>query len=66
MEIFILRSIAIAIAICVLYAISDEVHQLFVLGRCGQVRDVILDGFGSMVGIGIYNMFIGLWNIRKT
>ena len=37
------RQITIAIGICVLYAISDEVHQLFVPGRSGQLRDVLLD-----------------------
>ena len=33
---------------------SDELHQLFVLGRGGQVEDVVLDGFGALVGIGVY------------
>lgn len=34
-----------------LYAISDEIHQLFVSGRSGQVRDVIIDTFGVTFGI---------------
>ena len=42
----------IALAICILYAISDEVHQLFILGRAGQVKDVIIDSVGAVVGIG--------------
>lgn len=29
----------------VLYAISDEIHQLLVPGRSGQVSDVLLDTF---------------------
>jgi VanZ family protein len=48
------RSLMIALGICVLYAISDEVHQLFVPGRGGQVRDVIIDSAGACVGIGVY------------
>ena len=36
-----LRSIFVALLICVLYAVSDEIHQLFVPGRGGQVTDVL-------------------------
>jgi VanZ family protein len=32
-----------------LYACSDEIHQLFVLGREGAVRDVIIDTCGGIV-----------------
>ncbi|MDG5789367.1 VanZ family protein [Evansella sp. AB-P1] len=48
------RSVGLALIICVLYAISDEVHQLFVPGRSGEVMDVVIDGLGSSVGIGIF------------
>jgi VanZ family protein len=48
------RSVLITLGICVLYAISDELHQLFVLGRGGQVKDVIIDSAGASVGIGVY------------
>ena len=48
------RGIGLALLICVLYAISDEAHQLFVPGRGGQVKDVILDSAGAIVGIAIY------------
>lgn len=37
--------------ICVLYAISDEIHQLFVPGRAGQVKDVMIDSSGAILGI---------------
>lgn len=33
-----------------IYAISDEFHQSFVLGRSGQVSDIILDTLGVAVG----------------
>ncbi|TQR10147.1 VanZ family protein [Psychrobacillus soli] len=48
------KGIGLALSICVLYAISDEVHQLFVPGRGAQVRDVFIDSAGAFVGIGIY------------
>jgi VanZ family protein len=40
-----------SILICFLYAVSDEVHQLFVVGRSGEIKDVILDTLGSILGI---------------
>lgn len=45
------KGIALALFICVLYAMSDEVHQLFVPGRSGQISDVILDSVGAITGI---------------
>ena len=41
----------LAFLICVIYAISDEIHQLFVPGRAGQIRDVLIDSAGSFLGI---------------
>lgn len=37
--------------IACLYAVSDEVHQLFVPGRDGAVKDVLLDSSGALVGV---------------
>lgn len=34
-----------------LYAASDEIHQLFVLGRSCELRDVIIDSTGAAIGI---------------
>ena len=36
---------------CICYAATDEFHQLFVPGRYGMVRDVILDSMGALTGI---------------
>ncbi|NLP51886.1 VanZ family protein [Bacillus sp. RO1] len=47
-------SMGVAFVITVLYAISDEVHQLFVPGRSGQMSDVLLDSIGALVGITLY------------
>jgi VanZ family protein len=51
------RVCVLALGICVLYAVSDEVHQLFVPGRGGQVRDVLIDSAGATVGLGLYQVF---------
>lgn len=52
------KSIILALLICILYAISDEAHQLFVPGRGGQLKDVIIDSAGAGVGIGVYLMIL--------
>lgn len=54
-----------AFLICAIYAISDEIHQLFVPGRSGQVRDVIIDSCGSLVGIAIVLILIKLLEIKR-
>jgi len=48
------RCVDMALGICVLFAISDEVHQLFVPGRGGQIKDVIIDSAGAAVGMLVY------------
>lgn len=58
-------TLAMAFGICVLYAISDEVHQLFVPGRGGQVKDILIDSSGAIVGIGLY-MIIAKTREGKT
>ena len=46
-----------SIIFCMLYAFTDEFHQLFVNGRSGQIIDVLIDSFGSMCGIYGYLLF---------
>ncbi|MBR0106169.1 MAG: VanZ family protein [Lachnospiraceae bacterium] len=33
------------------YAVTDEIHQIFVPGRSGQVKDVLLDAAGVLAGV---------------
>ncbi len=46
-----IKNIAVILTICILYAISDEVHQLFIEGRAGQVRDVLIDTAGAVAAM---------------
>lgn len=46
-----------------IYAATDEFHQLFVPGRSGQFRDVLLDSTGAAVGILILRRTGRLWQI---
>ncbi len=41
---------------CFLYAVSDEIHQLFVSGRSCQIKDIVIDSFGVISGILIINL----------
>ena len=36
---------------CIIYAIFDEIHQIYVPGRTGKLIDVIIDTLGSCMGI---------------
>ncbi len=58
------RGMALALLVCVLYAISDEVHQMFIPGRGPGIKDVLIDSAGAMVGIGIYMFVIKMLMIR--
>ncbi|MEK3885278.1 VanZ family protein [Paenibacillus sp. PL2-23] len=49
-----LRCAAVTLLLCVLFAVSDEVHQLFVIGRGAQVQDVLIDSAGAVIGMGLY------------
>lgn len=42
------RGMVLSVLICALYAISDEVHQIFVDGRGPQVKDVLIDSAGAI------------------
>lgn len=45
------KNILKAIIICFIYAISDEVHQLFIIGRSFQIKDILIDTLGSICGV---------------
>ena len=53
----------IAIIICILYATSDELHQILVPGRSCQLLDITIDSIGSLLGI--YLLFI-FFKIKKA
>lgn len=41
----------IAIIICIIYAISDEIHQIFIPGRSCQITDILIDSIGAITAI---------------
>ena len=40
-----------------IYACSDEIHQLFVPGRSGEITDVLIDTTGGILASFIYTVF---------
>ena len=40
-----------ALIFCICYSISDEIHQMFIPGRSGEIRDVLIDTSGALLGI---------------
>jgi VanZ family protein len=53
------RALALAALLSVLYAVSDEVHQLYVPGRNGSPWDVGIDACGVLVAV------VFLWMAQK-
>ncbi len=48
------RQFFLALALCALYAASDEFHQSFVKGREASVRDVLIDSSGAAFGLALF------------
>lgn len=44
------KNLMFAFLCAVFYAATDEVHQLFVEGRSGQLSDVLVDSAGILIG----------------
>ena len=49
-------SYLISIIFCIIYAISDEIHQFLIPGRACQIKDILIDSIGSITGIYLYKL----------
>lgn len=47
---------------CLFYAVTDEIHQIFVPGRTAKVSDVMIDFCGALTG---YALFYCISVLRK-
>lgn len=60
------KYIILAIIFCVLYATSDEIHQLFVDGRSCKIIDILIDTCGSSLAIlGFTSIYKLTTNLKK-
>lgn len=60
------RTVLLSIMFAFFYAIFDEIHQLFVPGRSGEVRDVFLDTIAASIGIGTYYLCNNIHYSRRN
>ena len=58
-------TVLVAVAISALYAMSDEIHQLFVVGRACRFVDVLIDTSGAIVGALILTVVIERLFLRR-
>lgn len=47
-----------AIGLSILYSCTDEFHQLFINGRSGSFRDVLIDAIGILLGTYLYKILV--------
>lgn len=55
----------ISVLICILYAISDELHQTMSIGRTPRVFDVLIDSLGAITMILVIEIFITIRHIIR-
>ncbi|KKQ31250.1 MAG: VanZ family protein [Candidatus Shapirobacteria bacterium GW2011_GWE1_38_10] len=53
------------IIIAYLYALSDEIHQTFVLGRSGRLKDTLFDLLGIFIGLLILRQLKKIRSINR-
>ena len=58
-----LKQLGLGFGMAVLFAATDEIHQLFIDGRSGEVRDVLIDGAGAGLGVVVYAVADKLWRL---
>ena len=51
------RCIIYTVIFVAIYACSDEIHQIFVSGRSGEIVDVLIDTTGGFIGTIIYKLY---------
>ena len=61
-----IKKLLLPILFSFLYAITDELHQVFVPGRSAQFRDVLIDTLGASFGAIITYLIIKLFTKIKT
>lgn len=51
------KVLLISVLLASLYAISDEIHQIYVPGRYCDIKDMALDIFGVIIGVIFIHLF---------
>lgn len=61
------KKVVISFLSAVIYAVTDEIHQLFVPGRACRITDMMIDSAGAAVGILFFMIvsFFVVWLVRR-
>ena len=57
--------IRLSVSVCIFFAVTDELHQIFVQGRGPRLLDIIIDGLGIMTGVGLEHFISGIYYKNK-
>lgn len=60
MDIEVLKSIIFSVLIGIAYAVTDEIHQIFVPGRAFELFDICIDSAGAAIGALLMTAFIAV------
>jgi VanZ family protein len=55
-----MRLYAGAVVCTVVWGLSDEIHQAFVPGRSSDIKDVLADSIGALIGTALYMLSTSL------
>lgn len=47
----------LSIALACAYALTDELHQVYVPGRSGEIRDVLIDTAAAALAVGLCSLY---------
>ena len=61
-----IKKLLLPILFSFLYAITDEIHQIFVPGRSAQFRDVLIDTLGASFGCLLIHALLTLFTRLKS
>ena len=55
----------LSVAVSAIYAVTDEIHQLFVEGRAFQISDILIDSAGAVSGVTVLSIIIFVYTKIK-
>lgn len=61
-----LKKLYISVVFSIIYALSDEIHQIFVAGRACQFRDICIDSAGVLTGTAVAAVIIYLYLKKRN
>lgn len=54
-----------SVVLCMVYALTDEMHQMMIEGRAPMIRDVLIDTAGGAFGAAVFILILIIYVIRK-